>query len=175
MSDNNTSNKTCHPSTSTANESTLQPPGGMLNVSTSHGYSKVNTLTTSDVRPCQRCPNPTGHPADRCPLRPLPAAVRNSTSVTTRPGPVGTITSALMISVGLNHISHYSSPTGTVPTVVIETPTVAVQIRDKPKRRRRKRPNKAARRARLAAERTNSQDATPAAVKPEDSDDKVVQ
>ncbi|GIC92899.1 uncharacterized protein Aud_009375 [Aspergillus udagawae] len=155
MSDNNTSNKTCHPSPSAANESTLQPPG--------------------DVRPCQRCPNQTCHSTDRCPLRPLPTAVRNTTSVTTRPGLVGTTKPALVISVGVNHISHYSSPTGTVPTVVIETPTVAVQIRDKPKRRRRKRPNKAARRARLAAERINSQDATPAAMKPEDSDDKVAQ
>ncbi|GIK07219.1 hypothetical protein Aspvir_002876 [Aspergillus viridinutans] len=159
MTDNNTSNKTSHPSPSTANESTVQPP--------------------RDVRPCQRCPNQTGHLADRCPLRPLPTAVRNTTSVTARPGPVSTTTSAFVVSVGGNHIWHYGSRTNAVaiqiPTVVIEAPTVAVQIRDNPKRRRRKRPNKAARRARLAAEHTNSQDTTPAAVKTEDSDDKVVQ
>ncbi|GIJ90509.1 hypothetical protein Asppvi_009465 [Aspergillus pseudoviridinutans] len=160
MTDNNTSNKTSHPSTSAANESTLQTPG--------------------DVRPCQRCPNPTGHPADRCPLRPLSTGVRRATpTVTTRPGPGSATTPTLVVSVGGAHIWHYGGGSATVniqiPAVAIEPPTIAIQVRDKQRRRRRKRPNKAARRAQKAAEETNAQEHTPAAVKAEDNDDKAVQ
>ncbi|KAF7167265.1 hypothetical protein CNMCM5623_000627 [Aspergillus felis] len=160
MTDNNTSNKTSHPSTSAANESTLQTPG--------------------DVRPCQRRPNPTGHPADRCPLRPLSTGVRRATpTVSTRLAPRSATTPALVVFLGGVHIWDYSGGSATVdiqiPMVAIEAPTVAVQIRDKPKRRRRKRPNKAARRAQKAAEETNAQEPTPSAVKMENNDDKAVQ
>ncbi|GFF48405.1 hypothetical protein IFM58399_08292 [Aspergillus lentulus] len=105
------------------------------------------------------------------------ALIEQTTTVNPRPGAGGTTTSGLVISVGVSHTWHYGSPTATVavqiPTGVNETPTVAVQIRNKPKRRRRKRPDKAARRARLAAGRTNSLDPTPAAVKTEDTDENI--
>ncbi|GFG20451.1 hypothetical protein IFM5058_10627 [Aspergillus udagawae] len=117
-------------------------------------------LITTDVRPCLCCPHQTGHPANHCPLRPLSTAVRHSpTTVTTRPGRGSTTTSAPVIPVGGNHVWHYSGSSATVaiqiPTAVIETPTVAIQMRDKQKRRRRKRPNKVAKRARKAY-RTNT-------------------
>ncbi|GFF24762.1 hypothetical protein IFM58399_00771 [Aspergillus lentulus] len=83
----------------------------------------------SDVPQCSRCLNQT-------------------TIVNPRPGAGGTTTSGLVISVGVSHTWHYGSPTATVavqiPTGVNETPTDAVQICNKPKRRRRKRPDTAA-------------------------------
>ncbi|GAQ08025.1 hypothetical protein ALT_5346 [Aspergillus lentulus] len=129
MTDNITSNKTGHPTPSAANESTLQQP--------------------SDVPQCSRCLNQVGHSDDRCPLQPQLTAVRQTTIVNPRPGAGGTTTSGLVISVGVSHTWHYGSPTATVavqiPTGVNETPTDAVQICNKPKRRRRKRPDTAAR------------------------------
>jgi hypothetical protein len=133
---------------------------------------QVSTLITTDVPQSPRCLNRTGHAADRCQLRPQPTAVGQTTTVTPRSGPGGTTSSGMVISVGVNHTWHYGNPATVavqIPTVVIETPTVAVQIRNKPKRRRRKRPDKAAKRARLAADQTNSQDPTPAGVKTEDT------
>lgn len=145
-------------------------------------------LITTDIRPCPRCLNQSGHPADRCPLRPLPTAVGHSTTVTTRPssggtttsvfttqpGPGGTTTSITVNIVGGHHI-WYCSAGGA--TVAIETPTAASEMRENPnrKRRRRKRPNKAARRARMAAKQTDSQDPTPPAVKTEGTAEDMIE
>ena len=110
---------------------------------------QIGRLITTDVPQCSRCLNQVGHSDDRCPLQPQLTAVRQTTIVNPRPGAGGTTTSGLVISVGVSHTWHYGSPTATVavqiPTGVNETPTDAVQICNKPKRRRRKRPDTAAR------------------------------
>ncbi|RLL96982.1 hypothetical protein CFD26_106891 [Aspergillus turcosus] len=184
--------------------------------------AEYNPQRADDVRPCPRCLNQSGHPADRCPLRPLPTAVGHTTTVTTRPssgetttsvfttqpGPGGTTTSATVTTVEGNHSWYFGGgaartvttqpgPGGTTTsitvnivgghhiwyysaggaTVAIETPTGASETQENPnrKRRRRKRPSKAARRARLAAQQTNSQDPTPPAVKTEDTAEDMIE
>ncbi|RHZ49384.1 uncharacterized protein CDV56_103079 [Aspergillus thermomutatus] len=145
---------------------------------------------TDDNRRCRHC-NLTGHIAPRCPLRPLPTSVRQTTitsqqpsttnapqrghtSNTTRHGPSGTTTSSREIR------HHHFLDQGTHQIIHIDIggnlPVVhTTQVRDRPKRRRRKRPNKSARRARMATEQTKSQDPTPAVAKTEENDEKMIQ
>ncbi|KAF7122874.1 hypothetical protein CNMCM5793_000984 [Aspergillus hiratsukae] len=101
-------------------------------------------------------------------------AAGQTTTVSTGTTHLG-ITSSTTVNIMGGHHTWYFGGGGA--TVAIETSTVANELRDNPnhKRRRRKRPNKAARRPRLAAEQTNSQDATPPAVKTEDTDEDMIQ